>query len=308
METETPVFDQLEIAQPQPTFAFRVEHAKSDKGRCHERRCRLNIEKGELRYGEPYRPPGCSDDNFHVAHRWYHLECGRKLLKSFPLRDTSQIDGFADLSDEMKGIVDDWFLGKAIPAQPGKQPDDCENERDSNDGSGAIAGASSEPSWRCQNCLREFEGSANRPRLYAVHYVESCGSCPSHKTHLPDTDDERELRSCSRITCDARHCRKAAMDGLKHASTPMDNITDCPKCDKLYALSRVDVKEIARSRGKIRAPFLMAHGIRTVTPPTTPTKKQKKQTARKSKQRGSEKKRRTTAATAKHGQHELPSD
>ena len=54
------------------------------------------------------------------------------------------------------------------------------------------------PVWpargNAQNCLREFEGDSSRPRLYSVHYVESCGSCPSHRTHLPDDSDEWELQ------------------------------------------------------------------------------------------------------------------
>ncbi|MFW9927470.1 MAG: PARP-type zinc finger-containing protein, partial [Candidatus Thorarchaeota archaeon] len=76
---------------PEPGMSWRVEPAKSSRATC--KTCSQQIQKGELRLGEP------TLFEEHISYRWHHLTCAAHLIKGTML-DT--LEGYEELTKEQK--------------------------------------------------------------------------------------------------------------------------------------------------------------------------------------------------------------
>lgn len=87
---------------------FCVERAKSGRGKCHDRRCRLAIDKAHLRMGKRYAIESVNTrGKFYPAYSWYHLDCARLFRGEIVSLDA--LKGFDQLGQQDREKVAAWF-------------------------------------------------------------------------------------------------------------------------------------------------------------------------------------------------------
>lgn len=219
---------------------YRIESAKSGRGKCHHKKCELSIDKDTLRLGKQYKMRGSSG---RTAYSWFHLDCATIFKKDIDA--PTSLDGHAELSETDRDIVIAWFEGLPRAA-----------ERDS---ASVPAG---EAAWTCPSCGRGF-GAATTPRVYAMHSSEGCGHCGAVQSHWIDEDaaDDDFKRKCTSLSCDRSDCRKSVIKRLERVSeTETGEKTDCFECGRRVFIG-YQIKEVPAASKPRRRKLMEILGV-----------------------------------------------
>jgi len=103
-----------------PTM-FRVEYAKTGRGRCHNYKCRLAIDKGTVRVGQPYEIESANTPGkMYGAHKWFHLDCAHVLAKQ--VHSLDQIESMDQLSTDDQARIAHVLSPQVKPAVQAAPP------------------------------------------------------------------------------------------------------------------------------------------------------------------------------------------
>jgi len=206
-----------------------VELAKSNRSTC--RKCKVSINKGELRIGKRYVIPGKTQA--HFGYRWFHARPDCHLDLSFQQReDILSISGLDQLDDASQKHLRAIYVGDVEPPPPSPPPTPRPTT------------ASSCSSWTCPQCQ---EGQTDpKPHLTHCFWKITCQDnecrhsfqCPA----LPDLG----------VSCGQRACLKKAQLVLHQKLLDAHNIDpplgSCDRCGSSDLSSHQIVREITSKK------------------------------------------------------------
>lgn len=105
----------ITLAMAQDSRPFVVEYAPQGRAKC--KTCKQQIEKTTARIGKVVSNPFSEDGG--LMKQWYHIRCifdslSRARSTTTKIKSTNDLDGFDDMKDDDKKIIQDFIGASGI--------------------------------------------------------------------------------------------------------------------------------------------------------------------------------------------------